>query len=49
MPSRRPKARSARLSRSNKASTSIDGSGGKGGGTKARHHLTRNGDLDKVA
>ena len=35
MSSRRPKARSARLSRSKRASTSICGSGGSGGGTKA--------------
>ena len=36
MPSSRPKARSARLSRSSSASTSIVGTGGSGGGTKAR-------------
>lgn len=36
MPSNLPKARSARLSRSRRASTSITGSGGSAGGTKAR-------------
>jgi len=36
MPSRRPNARSARLRRSRRPSTSMGGAGGSGGGTKAR-------------
>ena len=36
MPSSRPSARSAKLSRSRRLSTSIGGSGGKDGGTNAR-------------